>query len=169
MAGRIYFFPKEAYPIEPDKVTKASRQEPVPLSPFLYVRKKAERNSMIRPSIVLGRLLLKIARARGGGSAFPGLVVEKTDPRLLRDVLSSLPLGTAVVLGTNGKDHTEGILYQNAIGTYLHGPLLPKNPKIADFLILTALQRRDPSLCALSPLDDSAEDAARANAAARPK
>ena len=80
------------------------------------------------------------------------------------------PLGRVLSgSGNNGRDHTEGILYQNAIGTYLHGPLLPKNPKIADFLILTALQRRDPSLCALSPLDDSAEDAARANAAARPK
>ena len=67
---------------------------------------------MIRPSIVLGRLLLKIARARGGGSAFPGLVVEKTDPRLLRDVLSTLPYGTAVVLGTNGKTTTTKMVAQ---------------------------------------------------------
>ena len=61
---------------------------------------------MIRPSILLGKLLLKLARLRGGGSAFPGLIVEKTDPHLLRDVLSSLPLGVVLILGTNGKTTT---------------------------------------------------------------
>ena len=71
--------------------------------------------------------------------------------------------------GNNGKDGTEGILYKNAIGTYLHGPLLPQNPRVADFLLLAALKRRDPSIRSLSPLDDSLEDAARANAASRPQ
>ncbi len=42
--------------------------------------------------------------------------------------------------GNNGEDQTEGILYKNALGTYLHGPLLSKNPEIADFLIDQAVQ-----------------------------
>ena len=44
--------------------------------------------------------------------------------------------------GNNGQDHTEGAIYKNAIGTYLHGPLLPKNPKIADYFIKVALERK---------------------------
>lgn len=42
--------------------------------------------------------------------------------------------------GNNGEDGTEGVVYKNAIGTYLHGPLLPRNPHIADFLIAKALE-----------------------------
>lgn len=70
--------------------------------------------------------------------------------------------------GNNGRDRTEGARYRNCIGTYLHGPILPKNPALADFLILTALQRRDPSVTSLAPLDDREEEAARKNAASRP-
>ena len=44
--------------------------------------------------------------------------------------------------GNNGKDNKEGIAYKNCIGTYLHGPILPKNPHLADYLILKALQRK---------------------------
>ena len=44
--------------------------------------------------------------------------------------------------GNNTHDDTEGARVHNVIGTYVHGALLPKNPHLADFLILTALQRR---------------------------
>ncbi|WP_243390179.1 type 1 glutamine amidotransferase [Bifidobacterium margollesii] len=44
--------------------------------------------------------------------------------------------------GNNGEDHTEGARVNNVIGTYMHGSLLPKNPKIADFLIRKACERR---------------------------
>lgn len=44
--------------------------------------------------------------------------------------------------GNNAKDGHEGALYKNVIGTYLHGPLLPKNPKITDFLIEKAAEKR---------------------------
>jgi CobQ-like glutamine amidotransferase family enzyme len=57
-------------------------------------------------------------------------------------------LGTAKPLGkvlkghgNNSEDHTEGAVYRNAYGTYLHGSLLPKNPHFADFLINLALRR----------------------------
>lgn len=44
--------------------------------------------------------------------------------------------------GNNGEDGTEGVIYHNAIGTYLHGSLLPKNPALLDWLIAAALRHR---------------------------
>ncbi|MFQ5880147.1 MAG: type 1 glutamine amidotransferase [Dehalococcoidia bacterium] len=58
--------------------------------------------------------------------------------------------------GNNSQDGTEGAVYKNAIGTYLHGPVLPKNPHLADHLIATALRRRHGEV-KLKPLDDSLE------------
>ena len=61
--------------------------------------------------------------------------------------------------GNNGQDHTEGVMYKNVIGTYLHGPLLPKNPHVCDRLISTALERKY-GKGELEELDDSMERAA---------
>ncbi len=70
------------------------------------------------------------------------------------------PLGKVVYgHGNNGVDNTEGCVYRHALGTYLHGSLLPKNPLLADWLILQALRRRY-DLEALPPLDDTLEEAA---------
>lgn len=44
--------------------------------------------------------------------------------------------------GNNGADGTEGVVYREAVGTYLHGPLLPKNPRLRDRLILAGLRHR---------------------------
>lgn len=62
--------------------------------------------------------------------------------------------------GNNGGDGHEGVRAGNVIGTYLHGPLLPKNAWFADWLIETALGLAEP----LAELDDSLEDAAHAEA-----
>lgn len=73
------------------------------------------------------------------------------------------PLGRVVYgLGNNGEDGTEGAFYQNAIATYSHGPLLPKNPCVGDWLIQKALEVKYEDAIALSPLDDSLALAARA-------
>ncbi|AKG21167.1 type 1 glutamine amidotransferase [Calothrix sp. 336/3] len=64
-------------------------------------------------------------------------------------------------LGNNGEDGTEGAFYQNAIATYSHGPLLPKNPHVADWLIQTALRRKYQQPISLTPLDDTLENQAR--------
>jgi CobQ-like glutamine amidotransferase family enzyme len=70
------------------------------------------------------------------------------------------PLGKVIRgYGNNGEDGYEGCVYRNALGTYLHGSLLPKNPSLADWLILQALRRRY-DLEALAQLDDSLEIAA---------
>jgi lipid II isoglutaminyl synthase (glutamine-hydrolysing) len=62
--------------------------------------------------------------------------------------------------GNNGSDGHEGVRAGNVIGTYLHGPLLPKNAWFADWLIATALGLQEP----LAALDDRMEDAAHAEA-----
>lgn len=59
--------------------------------------------------------------------------------------------------GNNGEDQTEGVVYKNAIGCYFHGPLLPKNPHIADFLISRALEIKYKQEIILSPLDEALE------------
>jgi len=73
--------------------------------------------------------------------------------------------------GNNGEDGSEGVFYKNCIGTYLHGPLLPKNPKLADFLIKTAVGRKYGAKAekGLKSLDDTLEDLAHKSAASRPR
>ena len=68
--------------------------------------------------------------------------------------------------GNNGEDGSEGARVANAIGTYLHGSLLPKNPAIADFLLGKALARRYGQSATLEALDDSVEASARRAASA---
>jgi CobQ-like glutamine amidotransferase family enzyme len=63
--------------------------------------------------------------------------------------------------GNNGEDGTEGAFYRNAIATYSHGPLLPKNPFIADWLIQTALSLKYQNPVSLKPLDDTLATQAR--------
>lgn len=66
--------------------------------------------------------------------------------------------------GNNGRDGLEGIVRGNLIGTYLHGPLLPKNAWLADELIARAVEHREGARPELEPLDDRLEDAAHADA-----
>lgn len=67
------------------------------------------------------------------------------------------PLGSVINgAGNNGEDGSEGAVYKNAFGCYLHGSLLPKNPHFADYLISTALERRYGSVD-LKALDDTLE------------
>jgi CobQ-like glutamine amidotransferase family enzyme len=75
------------------------------------------------------------------------------------------PLGRVVAgHGNNDRDGYEGVRRGNVIGTYLHGPLLPKNAWLADHLIALALERRYGSRPELEPLDDELEAAAHASA-----
>ncbi len=68
------------------------------------------------------------------------------------------PLGKVLYgSGNDGKSGCEGVVYRNVIGTYLHGPLLPKNPQLADWLILKALQKKYGPEVSLEPLDDTQE------------
>lgn len=59
--------------------------------------------------------------------------------------------------GNNGEDQTEGCIHKNAIGCYMHGSLLPKNPILADWLLTQALTVKYGKKIGLKPLDDSLE------------
>jgi hypothetical protein len=75
------------------------------------------------------------------------------------------PLGRVIRgFGNNGKDGLEGVRRANMLGTYLHGPLLPKNAWLADRLIQLALARREGAEPELEPLDDTLESAAHESA-----
>ena len=76
------------------------------------------------------------------------------------------PLGRVVAGQGNNGDGGEGVRLGNAIGTYLRGPCLPRNPVLTDFLIHAALQRRYGE-AELAPLPDQLEHAARDAAVAR--
>lgn len=72
------------------------------------------------------------------------------------------PLGKVLYgKGNNDHDQVEGVLYKNVIGTYLHGPLLPKNPHLSDYILQKALWNRYGDV-ELSPLEDGEELAANA-------
>ena len=60
-------------------------------------------------------------------------------------------------LGNTGKSGYEGVVYKNVIGTYLHGPLLPKNPHVCDYLLAKALKRKYGEDLTLDPLTDKLE------------
>ena len=79
------------------------------------------------------------------------------------------PFGTVRLgAGNNSTDGHEGVLYKNVIGTYLHGPILPKNPAIADFLISTAATNRYGSFTGVE-IDDSIALEAKRIAQSRPR
>lgn len=70
--------------------------------------------------------------------------------------------------GNNSIDKTEGAMLYNVIGTYMHGSLLPKNPRLADFLIEKAVEKKygefEPSI-----IDDHLAQEARRVARTRPR
>lgn len=68
------------------------------------------------------------------------------------------PFGRVIAgAGNNGRDGTEGAIRDNVFATYLHGPVLPKNPWFTDVLLRIALERRTGGSVDLAPLDDALE------------
>lgn len=69
-----------------------------------------------------------------------------------------MPFGKVMKgFGNNGEDHTEGARVNNCLATYSHGPLLPKNPHIADWLIAKALEMKYGKIIPLENIDDILE------------
>ena len=72
------------------------------------------------------------------------------------------PLGKVLKgFGSNAEDKTEGAIYKNTIGTYFHGPILPKNPELSDWLIEKALEKKYKKSVQLQMLDDALSETAR--------
>lgn len=65
------------------------------------------------------------------------------------------PFGKVIKGFGNNEDGFEGAVYKNSIGTYMHGPILPKNPQLADHLLSIALESKN-----LDILDDNLENLA---------
>ena len=71
------------------------------------------------------------------------------------------PLGRVLTGGgNNGEDGSEGAVYKNVTGTHLHGPVLPKNPKLCDYILECALRKKYMEFTNLTPLCDELEDRA---------
>ncbi len=71
------------------------------------------------------------------------------------------PLGEVIGgYGNNGEDMDEGIQYKNVYATYLHGPLLPKNPKLCDYILENTLRVKYSDFENLQSIDDELEDKA---------
>jgi hypothetical protein len=78
------------------------------------------------------------------------------------------PLGRVVAgFGNNGQDGLEGCVERSAVGTYLHGPLLPRNPWLADWLLAQAFSHRHRERPELESLPDDFEAEAQSVSAAR--
>lgn len=78
------------------------------------------------------------------------------------------PLGKVFFgYGNTGKSGYEGVVYKNVIATYLHGPLLPKNPQVCDYLLERALKRKYGGDVQLAPLEDDLEKSANSYIADR--
>lgn len=71
------------------------------------------------------------------------------------------PLGKVLYgHGNNGESGFEGVVYKNVIGTYLHGPLLPKNPMLCDHILASAMKRKYPDFTHFDELNDELENTA---------
>jgi CobQ-like glutamine amidotransferase family enzyme len=119
--------------------------------------------------------LVDLTTIRGDGPRLIGNVAIEVDlgdgPRVLAGFenhggrthlgAGETPLGRVLKgYGNDGRSGVEGVRRGNVIGTYLHGPLLPKNAWLADWLIARGLGRDEP----LEPLDDALENAAHVEA-----
>jgi len=98
---------------------------------------------------IIGKTVLKSELCEGTVIGFVN--------RAGRTAVNGRPLG--IVKQGSGKN--EGVIYKNVIGTYLHGPLLPLNPELADYILKTALIKKYGDNITLPPLDDSFEELAR--------
>ncbi len=115
------------------------------------------------PERLQGNILLETAPdlqdeiKRLGGAPLDTLIGFENHPGRTYLGKKAQPLGRVIKgHGNNGEDKTEGARYKNALGTYLHGPLLSKNPHLADLLLTKALYRSSGDVH-LDPLNDDLE------------
>jgi CobQ-like glutamine amidotransferase family enzyme len=105
----------------------------------------------------VGELVAEVAVAADGGLGLPALTGFENHGGVTTLGASVKPLGRVIHgVGNGGGDQSEGAFGGNVIGTYLHGPVLARNPALADLLLARALD-----VDALEPLDDSRELALR--------
>jgi len=113
-------------------------------------------HTVAEPGRLIGNILIE-ADIAGSRTSLVGF--ENHGGRTYLNDPELKPLGKVLSgFGNNGKDKTEGLLFRNLVGSYLHGPLLPKNPALADFFIQAMAQRR--GIAIDTGLDDTIENVA---------
>jgi CobQ-like glutamine amidotransferase family enzyme len=123
---------------------------------------------------ILGLGLLNFYTKGGDTRMIGNIVIESHDLKLskiigfenhsgktyLRDGIKSF--GNVIKgYGNNGEDMKEGVMSNNFIGTYMHGPLLPKNSDLTDWFIKTSLEQKYKKHIKLNKIDDIFEQNAR--------
>jgi len=109
------------------------------------------------PSRMIGNIAIRCELDRGDPRTVVGFENHAGRTHLGEGVE---PLGRVLHgHGNNGADGGEGVWAGRVLGTYIHGPLLPKNPWLADWLVRASLERRHGTV-ALDPLDDALESEA---------
>lgn len=106
---------------------------------------------------MIGNIVIKVEPQRSNleGMSLVGFENHSGKTHLRKN---ALPFGLVIKgFGNNGEDQTEGCIYKNTIGCYMHGSLLPKNPILADWLIKKALEVKYNKKIELEPLDDTFE------------
>ena len=68
------------------------------------------------------------------------MVMKIIVAELISKIKRNLLVETKTGQGNNGKDKTEGAVFNNVFGTYMHGPILAKSPVFADYLLELALR-----------------------------
>lgn len=97
-----------------------------------------------------------VANCSVDGETF--LIAGFENHNLCCDIKSFSPLATVEYgYGNDKSSKKEGLIYKNLFATNLHGPLLPKNPRLTDIILTKALKNKDSSFVNLTPLDDSFE------------
>lgn len=113
-------------------------------------------HTVSKPVRLIGNILIE---SRLNGQVHSVVGFENHGGRTYIEDKLLRPLGRVIKgFGNNGEDGFEGIHYKNLVGTYLHGPLLPKNPVLADYFIRIMAQRRGITLH--RELDDTIENLA---------
>lgn len=118
-----------------------------------------------------GLSILDIYTEQGKGRLIGNIVLEADflDQRIVgfenhggRTYIGShKPLGRVLSgYGNEERSGTEGVVYKNVVATYLHGPLLPKNPALCDHILRAALSRKYADFKGLAPLNDELENTA---------
>ena len=114
---------------------------------------------------MIGDVLLECELEPGSKQTLAGF--ENHAGRTILDT-GAKPLGRVVAgFGNDGESGYEGCCLGRAIGTYLHGPLLPRNPWLADWLLAQAVAHRTGDLPVFEPLPDELEKQAHAVSARR--
>ncbi len=125
---------------------------------ILDVKTKAPSNSVKARSI--GNIIVELNKELFKHSRYDRTTLVGFENHIGQTFLGKKvePLGKVIKgKGNNNDDEFEGAVYKHVFGTYLHGPILPKNPHFADYLIELALKRKYKRFRRLKKLDDTDE------------